>query len=89
MGKAAALPVTGTGTVRAGPGVYRGARIRDTSGVANTVKIFDNTAASGTILFTAQLAAQGTTTDAPADGIYHANGLHLTSTGAIEGSIWV
>jgi hypothetical protein len=89
MGKAAALPVTGTGAVRAGPGVYKGCRIRDTSGAANTVKIFDNTAASGTILFVAQLAANASATDAPADGVFHATGLHLQATGAIEGSVWV
>jgi hypothetical protein len=87
--KATALPVTGTGAVRAGPGVYRGLRLRDTSGATNTVKVFDNaSAASGTILFVAQLAANATTTDAPGDGMFHANGLFLQTTGTVEGSVW-
>jgi hypothetical protein len=89
MVAATPLPVTGTGTVRAGPGVYKGCSIRDTSGAGNTVKIFDNTAASGTILFAVVLAANGAATDVPGDGVFHATGLHLTSTGAIEGSVRV
>ena len=88
MGAAAtAMPITGTGTIRTGPGVYKGCSIRDTSGATNTVRIFDNTSASGTILFAVQLAAGASALDNPGDGVFFKTGVFLQAGAAVEGSV--
>lgn len=89
--QAAAVNVTGTGAVNAGPCTFRGCSIRDTSGATNTVKIYDNaSAASGTVLMSVQLAANASVPPlSVADGLRAVDGLFLSATGAVEGSVWV
>jgi hypothetical protein len=89
--EASAVNVTATGVVVATPASLRGCSIRDTSGATNTVKIFDNaSAASGTILLSVQLAANASIPPlAIDDGLRAANGLFLSATGAVEGSVWI
>lgn len=89
--QASAIPVTAAGVVNGSPCTLRGASIRDTSGSTNTIRIYDNaSAASGTILLTVQLAANASIPPLPiADGVRALNGLYLSATGALEGSVWV
>lgn len=89
--QAIAVNVTATGAVIARPCTFRGCSIRDTSGAGNTIKIYDNaSAASGTVLMAVQLAANASVPPlSVADGLQAVNGLYLSATGAVEGSVWV
>ncbi len=73
------------------PCTFRGCSIRDTSGSTNTIRIYDNASTnSGTILLTVQLAANASIPPLSiADGLKANNGLYLSATGTVEGSIWV
>lgn len=87
--QASAINVTGTGAI-VGPCTFRGCSIRDTSGATNTVKIYDGTSASGTVLMSVQLASNASVPPlALADGLRASNGLYLSCTGAVEGSVWI
>ncbi len=79
------------GAISAVPCTLRGWSIRDTSGSTNTVKVFDNASAgSGTVLLSVQLAGNASTPPLSIDnGLRAVNGLFVTATGAIEGSVWV
>ena len=82
--------VTATGVVIATAATYRGLSVRDTSGSTNTVTLYDNaSAASGTVLGSFQLAANASALDNVADGLRCANGIYLSATGAIVGSVRV
>jgi hypothetical protein len=86
MPAAAAVPVTGTGVVRAGPGVYKGCSIKSTS--AGTLRLFDNaSAASGPIIAIFELAAGGVATEFAE--VFFSNGLFLSAPGVVEGSVRV
>jgi len=89
--QATAVNVTATGVVLGYACTFRGCSIRDTSGATNTVKIYDNaSAASGTVLMSVQLAANASVPPLSiADGLHANNGLYLSATGAVEGSVWV
>jgi hypothetical protein len=89
--QAAAVNVTGAGVVNATPCTFRGCSIRDTSGSTNTIKVYDNaSAASGTILLAVQLAANASVPPlAVSDGLRANAGLYLSTTGSVEGSVWV
>lgn len=86
-----AVSVTATGAVSAAPCSLRGASIRDTSGATNTIRLYDNaSAASGTILLTVQLAANASIPPLSIpNGIRAVNGIYLSASGAVEGSVWV
>ncbi len=86
---ASPAPVTGTGQVVAGPGVYQGLSIRNTSGSTAVYQLYDGTAASGTLVATFQLPAGGSAVDNPASGVYFGKGLWLQAAAAVEGSIRV
>lgn len=89
--QAGAVNVVGTGAVSAIPCTLRGLSIRDTSNAGNTVKIYDNaSAASGTVLFAYALSALGTTPPLSIDnGLRAPNGLYMSTTGPVEGSVWI
>ncbi|GAB2836327.1 hypothetical protein GCM10027176_45820 [Actinoallomurus bryophytorum] len=90
--QASAKAVTGTGAVQAGPCTLRGLSLRDTSGSGNTVKIYDNaSAASGTVLYAYALGTSGATTPPVTidGGLRAVNGLYLSTTGSVEGSVWI
>lgn len=77
--------VTGTGTVRTGEGYYRGFSIGSTAGA--DVVIYDATSATGTVLAQFTLAAKGFLhVDIPG-GVWVVNGIHLTSTAAVQGHV--
>lgn len=88
--QASAVPAA-AGALSAVPCTLRGLSIRDTSAVTNTIKIFDNASAgSGTMLFSVQLAGNASVSPLSiADGLRAVNGLFLTATGALEGSVWI
>jgi hypothetical protein len=88
--QASAVPAA-AGALVVSPCTLRGLSIRDTSGATNTVRIYDNaSAAAGTLLFSVQLAGNASTPPLSIDhGLRAINGLFLTATGAIEGSVWV
>jgi hypothetical protein len=84
------VPITGTGQVgAAGPGRLMGYSIRDTSGATNTVKLFDGTSAAGTILGAFQLAANADRSISIPAGLFFRLGVFASTTGAVEGSVWV
>lgn len=89
--EATAYNVTATGAVVAFAAQLRGWSIRDTSGATNTVRLYDNaSAASGTVLLTVQLAANASVPPLCIDdGLRAVNGLYLSCTGSVEGSVWV
>jgi hypothetical protein len=83
------MPVTGTGQVVTGPGVYQGCSIRNTSGGTATYQLYDNTSAAGTLVATFQLAAGASAVDNPATGVFFSKGLWLQAGAAVEGSVRV
>jgi hypothetical protein len=84
------INVTGTGSVIRSPGTYRGIRVRDTSGSANTVTLYDNaSAASGTVLATFVLAANAADGEDINDGMHVSAGIYLQSTGSLVGCVRV
>lgn len=90
MNAATPIAVSANAAAFSGNCTLRGASIRDTSGVTNTVKIYDNTSASGTILLSVQLAGNASIPPLAIDGGLRAQtGLYVSATGAIEGSVWV
>jgi hypothetical protein len=85
-----AKAVTGSGVISATPAAFRGLSVKDTSAAGNTVKIFDNpSTASGTIIFEKVLASGGDVTFTDPAGIRGATGLYLSTTGSVEGSVWI
>jgi hypothetical protein len=89
MAAATPLPVTGSGQVLIGPGVYWGCTIRNTSAGTATYQLYDSTSASGTLVATFQLAAGASALDAPATGVFFKTGLFLQAGAAVEGSVRV
>ncbi len=87
MPAAAPYPVTGTGQVFTGPGVYQGCSIRNTSGNTGTYQLYDNTSAAGTLVATYQLVAGASATDNPATGVFFGKGLWLQASQTVEGSV--
>ncbi len=85
--QATAVNVTATGTVQTGYCTFRGLSIGSTAGA--TVVVYDNTSASGTVLASFTLAANGFQHIDIADGVRCNNGVHLTSTAAIQGHVRV
>jgi hypothetical protein len=79
--------VTATETVYPGACTFRGFSIASTAGA--DVVIYDNTSASGTVLAQFTLAAKGFQHVDIADGARCANGIHLTSTAALQGHVRV
>lgn len=87
MGASASTVPAAAGVIQAGPCIYRGVSIRDTSGAVNTVTLYDHaSAASGTVVAVFQLAANGDVQDGP-DGVRCVNGLFLQATAGIVGSV--
>ena len=87
MAAAASYPVTGTGQVFTGPGVYWGCSIRNTSGSPGIYQLYDNTSAAGTLVATYQLAAGASAADNPATGVFFSKGLWLQVSQTVEGSV--
>jgi hypothetical protein len=82
---AGVVPVTGTGTVLTGPGVYKGLSIKSTT--AGTLRVFDNTAASGPLLAIFELAAGAVANESLEAGVNFTKGLHVAGPGVLEGSV--
>lgn len=86
MAAATPFPVTGDGVVFAGPCTYRGMRLRDTSGAANTITVYDNaSAAAGTVVDVLQLGANAA--DGTEGDVVCAKGVYVDTTGAVVGSV--
>lgn len=82
---ARAYNVTGTGTVYTGPCRYAGFSIASTAGA--DIVIYDATSATGTVLAQFTLAAKGfLNVDIPSH-VRCDNGIHLTSTAAVQGHV--
>lgn len=85
-----ARPVTASAVVASTPTTFRGLSIKDTSAAGNTIKVYDNpSAASGTILFERVLAANADVTVMDPSGVRGASGLYFSSTGSVEGSVFI
>jgi len=86
--QASAVAVTGTGLVAPAPGSLRGWSLFSTPG--DTVTLYDSaTGANGTILAKIVIPAAGAVSFALPDGLRVANGIYLTATGTLAGSVWI
>lgn len=89
---AAPVPVTATGAVAGGPAVYKGMSIKEAAGspAAATVEVYDNaSAATGTLIAVAVLSASGFYAETLTDGVRVANGIFVSVTGTVKGSIHI
>lgn len=77
------------GQLVTGSGVIMGISVRETAGVAATVRLFDNTAGSGVLLGTYGLAALGSIDVDFAHPRHVSTGVYAVITGTVEGSIFV
>lgn len=85
----AAPIVLGAGQLVTGPGSFKGITVRETAGVAATVRLFDNTSGAGTLIGTYGLPALGSIDSGHLAGRRFVNGLFAVITGTVEGSVFV
>lgn len=74
----------------AGPGMYKGIVVRETSAAALVLRIWDNaSAASGTLLDIISVAANGVVSSWPVDALWFSNGVFIERVSGtnFEGSV--